>query len=46
VITWHEVLLRLAIALALCGAIGAERYLAGKAGGGSGFRDVDRVWEC
>jgi putative Mg2+ transporter-C (MgtC) family protein len=32
-ITWHEVLLRLLIALALCSAIGAERYLAGKAAG-------------
>jgi putative Mg2+ transporter-C (MgtC) family protein len=32
-ITWHEVLLRLAIALGLCSAIGAERYIAGKTAG-------------
>jgi putative Mg2+ transporter-C (MgtC) family protein len=32
-IGWHEVVLRLLIALGLCSAIGAERYLSGKAAG-------------
>lgn len=32
-ISWQEVLIRLLVALAFCGAIGLERYLAGKAAG-------------
>lgn len=32
-ISWQEVLLRLGIALVLCGAVGVERYFAGKAAG-------------
>ena len=32
-ITWHEVLLRLAAALLLCGLIGLQRYISGKEAG-------------
>lgn len=32
-ITWYDILLRLGVALACCGAVGVQRYLAGKAAG-------------